>query len=216
MTHSPVAVTISRQIGSGGAYLGFKIAKKLGYLYLNNEILRKAAEEFRMQEENLVEQDERVSSFWSRFIQVWGYPYPDLYVPPAVYFPTDTEFFNVESKIIREAARTHSVVVIGRCGTKVLEDHPRHVSVFLHAPVKFRLGRMKKYFSLTESEALAKIQSSDRDRAFYHETFAEGSWTDATNYTFCFNTEKTGFEMGEKILVDYIQEKFLTEIRDQD
>ena len=38
-----IAVTISRQMGSGGTYVGYKVAKKLGFTYVDREILRLAA-----------------------------------------------------------------------------------------------------------------------------------------------------------------------------
>ena len=41
-----VAITISRQMGSGGAYIGHLIAKELGFQYFDREILRQAAEHF--------------------------------------------------------------------------------------------------------------------------------------------------------------------------
>ena len=39
------AITISRQTGSGGTYIGFLAAKKLGFRYLDREILQQAAKE---------------------------------------------------------------------------------------------------------------------------------------------------------------------------
>ena len=41
-----ITITISRQIGSGGAYIGHLAAKELGFKYFDREILRQAAEHF--------------------------------------------------------------------------------------------------------------------------------------------------------------------------
>ena len=42
---TPLAITISRQLGSGGAYIGQQIAKKLDIYYADREILSKAAKQ---------------------------------------------------------------------------------------------------------------------------------------------------------------------------
>jgi len=41
---SPYVITISRQLGSGGAYLGQRLAIRLNALYLDHEIVREAAQ----------------------------------------------------------------------------------------------------------------------------------------------------------------------------
>ena len=38
-----MAITVSRQMGSGGTYVGYEVAKALGFSYVDREILRRAA-----------------------------------------------------------------------------------------------------------------------------------------------------------------------------
>jgi cytidylate kinase len=58
----PYVITISRQLGSGGAFLGQRLAFRLNALYLDHEIVRQAAQELKIPEENLVVRDEKVTS----------------------------------------------------------------------------------------------------------------------------------------------------------
>ena len=44
--NSPFVITISRQLGSGGAYIGQKLAKNLNIFYLDREIISQAAKQF--------------------------------------------------------------------------------------------------------------------------------------------------------------------------
>lgn len=44
---SPFAITISRQLGCGGAYVGQQLAKKLDFFYADREIIGQAAEQLR-------------------------------------------------------------------------------------------------------------------------------------------------------------------------
>jgi hypothetical protein len=40
MEKQGMAVTVSRQMGSGGTGIGYEVAKVLGFLYVDREILR--------------------------------------------------------------------------------------------------------------------------------------------------------------------------------
>ena len=48
----PFVITISRQIGSGGAYVGQQLAKKLNIYYADREILGIAAEKLSVLEKD--------------------------------------------------------------------------------------------------------------------------------------------------------------------
>jgi len=53
------AITISRQTGSGGTYIGYLAAKKLGFRYLDREILQQAANEMGIEPQMLENFDGR-------------------------------------------------------------------------------------------------------------------------------------------------------------
>ena len=61
-------ITISRQMGAGGSYLGQVIAKRLGLKYIDREVLHLAAQEFGCDEETIAARSERVTSFWERVL----------------------------------------------------------------------------------------------------------------------------------------------------
>jgi len=50
----------SRQLGSGGAYLGQRLAFRLNALYLDHQIVFEAAKELKIPEEDVVVRDEKV------------------------------------------------------------------------------------------------------------------------------------------------------------
>jgi len=61
--NSQIVITISRQLGSGGAYIGQQLAKKLNISYLDHEIIRLAAKKLSVLEDELEPHDERILSF---------------------------------------------------------------------------------------------------------------------------------------------------------
>jgi CMP/dCMP kinase len=65
--NSQIVITISRQLGSGGAYIGQQLAKKLNIVYLDREIIRLAAKKLSVLEDELESRDERKRSFCNPF-----------------------------------------------------------------------------------------------------------------------------------------------------
>ncbi len=63
----PVVLAISRQIGSGGVFIGQAVARRLGMKYIDREILQEACAQLGTKDEATVEAlEERPDTFWSR------------------------------------------------------------------------------------------------------------------------------------------------------
>ena len=153
----PLVLTISRQLGSGAAFIGQQLAERLGILYLDREILHQAALQLEITEETLQSYDERLTPLWQSLLKPFTYGVPEtMYTPPPLNLPTDHDLFEVESKILSQVARTQSAVIIGRGGVHVLRNHPRHCSIFLHAPNTFRLQRIKDIYQLSDTRMLVR------------------------------------------------------------
>ena len=83
---SPLVITISRQLGSGGGYIGQQLAKRLDIFYADREIISLAAQHFSMLEKDLASRDEKKLSFWQSFIRTHAAA-PDAYVKPQTLPP---------------------------------------------------------------------------------------------------------------------------------
>ncbi len=201
---SPFVITISRQLGSGGAYVGQQLAKNLNVFYADREIIGQAAKQLSVLKEDLESRDEKILSFWQSFIQSFAIA-PDVYMPPQIIAPTDRELFKVETKIIEHIAKERSAVIIGRCGAYVLREHPNHVSIFLHSDITFRKSRIQSLYNVSEEVAGKMIAQSDKERALYHHTFTGKEWTDARRYDISINTSKIGLDKSVELILKYLE-----------
>lgn len=200
---SPLVITISRQLGSGGAYIGQQLAKRLDIFYADREIIHQAAQRLSVLEKDLASRDEKKLSFWQSFIRTHAAT-PDAYVKPQILQPSDHKLFKTEGEIILHIARERSAVIIGRCGAYVLRSHPNCLSVFLHADRAFRRDRVMKLCNETEEAAGKIIARSDKERALYHRAATGQEWADARRYHLSVATDKIGVDRCVEFLLNYL------------
>jgi cytidylate kinase len=183
-------ITISRQMGSGGSYIGQVIAKRLGLKYVDREVLHLAAQEFGRDEETIAARSERVSSFWERVLGGLSLGAPEaVYTPPPLGNFSDRELFEKQTQILKRIASQEDCVVVGWAGVFMLPRHRGMFSAFCHAPKNFRVRRiMNIYKDLTEEKARALITESDRTREIYFNEMTSHDWTCAKNYNLSIDT----------------------------
>ncbi len=206
---APLVITIGREIGSGGAYIGQKLATRLGILCLDREILQQAARQRGLPEELLTHREEAVTPVWRSVMETfsnWSVPDSGYTMPPPV-LPTDQDIFALESAIITRVANEQSAVIIGRCGSWVLRQHPRHISVFCHASVAFRSGRLRAQYNDPPAETAKMIEASDRARAQYRKAMTGLDATDARHYDLCVNTEMLGPDGTVELVLEFVRRR---------
>jgi len=201
---SPFAITISRQLGSGGAYLGQQLARNLNIFYADREIISRAAKQFSVLEEDLESIDEKKNSFWESFLHSFELGFSDPYKPPQIVLPPDLILFNAESEIIKHIAKERSAVIVGRCGSYILRNHPNHLSIFLHGDIAFRIKRVEKLYNVTEKVAEKMIVKSDKERSQYFHSFTGEEWTDARQYDLSINTSKIDPDNSVKLIMKFL------------
>ena len=201
---SPFVITISRQLGSGGAYIGQQLAKYMNIYYADGEIINQAAKQLSVLKEDLESRDEKILSFWQSFIQSFAVA-PETYVPKHIMLPSERKLFKIESEIIKRIANERSTVIIGRCGSYVLRAHPNHVSIFLHGDKTFRKSRVQNLLDVSEEVAETMIDKSDKERTIYHRTITGKEWTDARRYNISIDTSKIGADKSIELILKYIE-----------
>lgn len=208
MQSSPHVITISRQLGSGGSYIGQRLAERLGMMYIDREILRQASEKLKLLEQDLENREERVASFWQYFAQTYTLAASDIYMPPKLNILSDQLLYEVEAGIIERIAAGNDSVIVGRGGSHILRKHPKHFSVFVYADCAVRRKRLQELYKLSEKEAKKMVEVSDRQRSQYYQTVTGQVWTDARQYHMAIDTSIIGMDNALEIIYGYIKVKF--------
>ena len=202
-------ITIARQMGSGGSYLGQLVAAQLGYKYIDREVLHLAAQELGYDAKELEARAERVSSFWERFFGGLTLGPPETrYAPPPLRAVTDRQLFEKQTEVLREIAKKSDCVIVGWGGCHVLPRHRGKLNIFCHAPLSFRIKRVMEIYEVqTEEEARESIGESDEMRKRYIEEMTGKDWACAENYHLSLDTSLLTFEESAQLIIEFLKRK---------
>lgn len=194
---SNYVITIGREHGSGGRYVGEELAKALQIKCYDSELIAKTAEH---------------SGFAESFVQTHEEHRPGSFLYSLVTGaasvadeqPFPVQIFQAQSEVIRMLAERESCIIIGRCADYVLRDRKNVVNLFVHAPMAARVERVCARDGLEPAAAEKKIRQTDKDRIAYYNFFTSQKWGEAQHYDLTVNTASIGVSGVVTLVRDYL------------
>ena len=196
-------LSIGREFGSGGKYIGQELAKRLNIKCYDNELLAKVSENYNIDIKTLEKVDEKQkSSFWYSFATNYVFSSNNEILP----ISADDNLFLKQAKVIEDLYDTESCFVIGRCSDYILKDKSNVIKLFIYASdIDFKIDRKMKFENIDRVKAKNKIEKIDKQRAEYYRRFTSQIWGDKNNYEISIDTSKVGVEETINILENYIK-----------
>ena len=189
-------ITISREFGSGGRFIGEKVAKKLGIAYYDKNIINDIAEKSGLSPE-YVQKNAELSPKKGLFAYAFaGRDITGKSVEDMVY--------EAQRKVILELADGESCVIIGRNADYILKDRDDVLNVFIHGDMPEKTKRIMGLYNLEEKEAVKMMTDTDKRRMANYNFYTDQKWGKASNYTLCLNSSKLGCDRCEKIIMECI------------
>lgn len=177
-----VVITISREYGSGGRYIGKLIADKLGIKLYDKNFITKIAEETGLSEQ-YIEDNEQKRDVLENLNN--GY-----------YFGMNNadEIFIAESEFIKKLADTESCVIVGRCADFILRDRENVIKVFIYSNMKDKIKRAIEFYGIEDKKAEKEVNRINKLRANHYKHYTDREWNDCKNYDICINSDALGVE----------------------
>ena len=182
-------ITISREFGSGGRFIGEEIAKKLGIAYYDKNIISQIAEKSGLSPEYIQENAE-LSPKKGLFAYAFaGRDITGRSVEDMVY--------QAQRKVILDLVRKEPCVIIGRNADYILKDRDDILNVFIHGDMPEKIQRISQLYRVTEQEAVKMMADTDKRR--------DQKWGKASNYTLCLNSSQIGYDRCEAIIIECVK-----------
>ena len=199
-----IVITIGRQFGSGGRYVGRLLAEKLGVPFYDKELLSEAAKTSGICEEILEEHDEKPtrSLLFSLVTGVQSHMSSGAFY---MDMPLNHKIFLAQFDAIRRIAEEGPCVIVGRCADYVLRENPDAVSVFVKADMASKVDRAVKYYGIEADKAEDRIRKADKQRASYYNYYATATWGDVDNYDLVVDTGVLGVEGAVELIAKFLE-----------
>ena len=185
-----VIITIAREHGTQGKYIGELVAKELHIPYYYKEMTALAAQESGLDKEFVSKINQKESALHELY----------LTTQPVKYA------IEAQDKVIKEIASHGSCVIVGRASDYVLRESKDLVRVFIYAPKEYRTQKVMEMYKDTKEEAAKNIEKSDKNRASYYKMISGESWWKKENYDLCIDSS-IGPEATAEIICAFVNKK---------
>ena len=190
-------ITISREFGSGGRFIGEEVAKKLGIAYYDKNIIGQIAEKSGLSPEHIQENAE-LSPKKGLFAYAFsGRDITGKSVEDMVY--------EAQRNIILELAEKEPCVIIGRNADYILKDRDDVLNVFIHGDMPEKIKRITGLYNVKEKEAVKMMADTDKRRRTNYNFYTDQNWGKASNYTLCLNSSQLGYDRCEMIIMECVK-----------
>ena len=195
-------VCISRTIAAGGETIGQAVAQRLGFRYVDEQIIEKAAQQAQV-DPALVAAAEHRQPLLQRFLDklargadlagtvtlATGVPL-DVFVPsPTAYRAEPDDLRVLIRAAIHEVARTGQVVIVAHAASLALSGAEGVLRVLVTASPETRAQRLVVAQHSGAADAAGAIAASDRERRDYLYSFYNVKEELPTHYDLVINTD---------------------------
>jgi cytidylate kinase len=190
-SHKGAIITIAREHGSAGKYIGQLVAEKLNIPYYYKELTALAAQE---------------SGLAASFVSEINEHSPHLM--HELYLSTDVvqRAIRAQEEIIQKIADNGACVIVGRAADYVLREYDDVINIFIHAPQEYRINKVMEMYGDTKAEAAKSLKRADEARAAYYNEISDLDWGNSSNYDLCIDSS-IGAENTAEVIVGYLKNR---------
>jgi cytidylate kinase len=194
---------VSHTTGSGGDEIGRRVAEQLGYLYVDEDIVARAAAQGGLDPGDVAD-EERRKTYATRILEALAKGGGDPMVLAAtagidVVPPADIRAL-IRETVVQTAARGN-VVIVAHAAAHAIEPGPRTLRVLVTASTATRARRVGDAEQLDGAQAARTIKDSDAGRRDYLKRFYSVDSESPTDYDLVINTDVLSSEQAAEIVL---------------
>lgn len=198
-------ITIAREFGSGGRYIGQRLAEAMQVPFYDKELIQLAATDSGIDAELFADADEGPSNvFWSA---PTGAPAFGNQFTSLSEIPMKDKLFFIQSNIIRKVAAEQSCVIVGRCADYLLKGEKNAIHLFIYSDKEDKIQRMTEHYGIPPTQAQDFMTKTDKKRSSYYLYYTGRKWGNLTNYDLALKTSAVGIDGAVQVIQEFIKQQ---------
>ncbi len=192
-----IIITIGREYGSGGKFIGESVAKKLDIPFYDKNILVEAAKNNKVNLGKLEELDEKYRSDFYKKLELLNFNNLNNNLSSDII-----EYYI--SKEIKNLALKGSCVILGRNSNNILKDRDNVINIFIYSNnLEFKLKRKMQLENMNREETLKRLNFVDKERKRFYESFDSNlKWGSKSDYDYLIDSSILGIDETINLIVD--------------
>ncbi|HHC24639.1 MAG TPA: cytidylate kinase-like family protein [Desulfobacterales bacterium] len=190
-------ITISRQFGAGGKTLGERVAEKLDYALIDEDIIERVAHKAEVSPNWVKSIEKEAGGPLLRFISGMG-PFRKSYVERLGEHKKGHidghSYVVLLHEIIKELADEGDCVIIGRGGQYILRDYDEAWHLLLVADYEHRVKFMEEHYNLSRRQAALIVDKQGKRRKNLYRYFGKEDYDQPYLYHLVLNMSKMSIE----------------------
>jgi len=202
-------ITISRQFGAGGRELGKRIADKLAYYYVDEDILEMAAQEVQVSPElkKIIEMEPggKVQRYISK-LNPFGQSLMERPLNDKQRYIDGFKYVELMHSIITRIAEEGNAVIIGRGGQYILQDFESAHHLKLIANEKDRIKFIVDKYNFSHKRAVQVVKGMQKRRVNLYSFFGRKDYDDLSLYDLTLNMSKLSMDEAQELVYELVKD----------
>ena len=200
-------ITISRQFGAGGRTLGKKLAKRLGYHFVDDVMVKEVAGRMNVSSKQVEGfEKEGASNLMKILDKVISTDYINRLISDKYGYVYEQKYVDAIRSIVQGLHNEGNVVIIGRGSQYILRNEPEAYHILLVRELEERIAFLiKKYNIKSQDEAKKTVNRIDKNREKFLSFFSDsGSHDNPLFYDLTINTKHVSLDKAADLIINMI------------
>jgi cytidylate kinase len=198
-------ITLSRHFGAGGKTLGKMIANKMGFAFIDDEIIRRVTEKTQSSDwMATVEKDfgGKLLSYISGIVPEWRV---EKILDDKKGGMDEVISVSILQQLMLQVADEGNAIIVGRGGQYLLRDHKDAVHVLLVADLEDRVQFMEERYNLSLKKALQVVNCQDKRRQNFYRFLGKVDYDQPDIYHLVLNMSRLSLEKAGELLTTLVR-----------
>ena len=188
-------ITISRQFGAGGKTIGTMVADRLGYTFVDEDIIQIIAEKAKVSPGWVESVEKEAGGRLSRIVtRMVSKPLVERVLKDEYGYIDEQIYIDYLVVIIAQMAEEGNVVFLDRGSQYILNDFPGAFHVLLINSFENRVAFMMDRYDLTQSKATHVVKSEEKRRTNLYKKIGKQDYDQPELYHMVINMAKVDLE----------------------
>lgn len=200
-------ITINKEFGTNSQRVASKLAQKLGYEYIGDQLLAQIAKELNLSEHEAETFLQTSKSSVLRLVDKYTCSIVQKVVDREHGCLDDKAYFEKTKELVEKLYASDNVIILGWGAQCILKGKPNTLHVRLNKDQELKISELMEQQKLTHKAAEHNINSDEKDLRAYIKEYFNADWNDAGLYDLIIDMGKNSVMEAVDLIAENLKHK---------